>query len=152
ECYVPDRCQNTRSSVKWATFSSYFQVQKPMSILTPTFYDRPALDVARALLGMRLVRQIPGEARISGRIVETEAYTGHDDLASHGRARMTKRNAPMWGKPGHAYVYMSRGIHWMLNVVVEAEGHPAAVLIRAIDPVEGTEAIAARRAGRKTLE
>jgi DNA-3-methyladenine glycosylase len=123
-----------------------------MPPLPVSFYDRQALIVARELLGARLVRCEPGIGRIAGRIVETEAYTGHDDLASHGRLRITKRNAPMWEAPGHAYVYRSRGLHWMLNAVVEPEGQPAAVLIRAIEPLEGLDYIAARRPDRKPLE
>ncbi len=123
-----------------------------MTSFPRTFYDRHALVVARELLGARLVRREPGVGRMAGRIVETEAYTGHDDLASHGRLRITPRNAPMWGQPGHAYVYKSRGIHWMLNAVVEPEGQPAAVLIRAIEPLEGLEVIAARRPDRTPLE
>jgi DNA-3-methyladenine glycosylase len=86
------------------------------------------------------------------RIVETEAYTGHDDLASHGRLRKTPRNLPMWGIPGHAYVYLNYGMHWMLNVVAEPEGHPAAVLIRAVEPLAGLEHIKANRPNRKTKE
>ncbi len=123
-----------------------------MAPLPQSFYDRHALIVARDLLGARLVRYEPGIGRIAGRIVETEAYTGPDDAASHGRKRITPRNAPMWGEAGHAYIYQSRGIHWMLNAVVEPEGQPAAVLIRAIEPVEGLEAIAGRRRDRKPLE
>ena len=120
--------------------------------LPRSFYDRPAPVVARELLGARLVRHEPVVGRISGRIVETEAYTGHDDAASHGRKRITRRNAPMWEEPGHAYVYLTRGLYWMFNVAVEAEGHPAAVLIRAIEPLEGLGVIAARRAGRLPSE
>src|SRR5258706_9769433 len=104
-----------------------------MKPLPRSFYEHYAVIVARDLLGARLVRQEPGQERIAGRIVETEAYTGIEDLASHGRHRRTKRNLPMWETPGYAYVYMSRGIHWMLNIVTEPEDHPAAVLIRAIE-------------------
>jgi DNA-3-methyladenine glycosylase len=89
---------------------------------------------------------------MSGRIVETEAYTGPDDLASHGRNKRTKRNLPMWEAPGHAYIYLSRGIHWMLNVVVEPEDTPAAILVRAVEPLEGVDTIAQRRIDRKPLE
>jgi DNA-3-methyladenine glycosylase len=108
--------------------------------------------VARELLGARLVRVEPGVGRIAGRIVETEAYTGHDDLASHGRLRVTPRNAPMWEESGHAYIYKSRGIHWVLNAVVEPVGQPAAVLLRALEPLEGLETIAMRRPGRERME
>ena len=117
-----------------------------------SFYEHHALVVARELLGARLVRQEPGQERIAGRIVETEAYTGIQDLASHGRHRRTNRNLPMWEAPGHAYVYMSRGIHWMLNIVTEPEENPAAVLIRAIEPLEWLDTIADRRPDRKPLE
>jgi DNA-3-methyladenine glycosylase len=123
-----------------------------MTPLPRLFYDRPALTVGRDLLGARLVRYEPGIGRISGRIVETEAYTGTDDLASHGRNKRTKRNLPMWEAPGHAYVYQSRGIHWMLNMVVEPEDTPAAILIRAVEPLEGVDTIAQRRMDRKPLE
>jgi DNA-3-methyladenine glycosylase len=120
--------------------------------LSRTFYERHSLMVARELLGARLVRAEAGVERIVGRIVETEAYTGIDDMASHGRNHRTPRNLPMWESPGHAYVYMTRGIHWMFNVVTEPEDHPAAVLIRAIEPLEGIDTIAHRRTGRKPLE
>jgi DNA-3-methyladenine glycosylase len=111
-----------------------------------------AVIVARALLGARLVRRLPDGAHIAGRIVETEAYTGIDDMASHGRKRRTPRNLPMWGPPGHAYVYLSYGVHWLLNVVAEPEGQPAAILIRAVEPLNGLEHIAARRIGRLPRE
>ena len=122
-------------------------------ILAADFYNRSALIVARDLLGMRLVRILPDGTRIAGRIVETEAYTGLDDLASHaGRHKRTSRNLPMWKAPGRAYVYFTRGIHWMLNVVVEPEDQPAAILIRAIEPLEGLDAIARHRPDSKPLD
>ncbi len=111
------------------------------------FYNRPALTVARELLGMRLVRLEQG-GRTAGIIVETEAYRGEEDLGCHASAGLTPRTQVMYGEAGHAYVYFTYGMHWMLNFVVEAEGFPAAVLIRSITPTEGLERIAARRVGR----
>lgn len=122
-----------------------------MSDLTPLprdFYAQHATQVARQLLGATLVRRLPDGALIRAKIVETEAYSGTDDLASHGRAKRTPRNLPMYGAPGHAYVYLAYGIHWLLNVVAEPIDSPAAVLIRAAEPLEGAEHIAARRDGR----
>jgi DNA-3-methyladenine glycosylase len=110
------------------------------------FYAHSTLQVARDLLGMRLVRRMDGK-RISGWIVETEAYIGESDLACHARAGRTQRTAVMYGPPGRAYLYFTYGMHWLLNVVTEAEGFPAAVLLRAIHPIEGLEQIAARRPG-----
>lgn len=118
-------------------------------ILSPEFYDRPTLQVARELLGMRLVRILDG-VRLSGIITETEAYIGESDLGCHARAGRTERTAVMYGSPGHAYVYFTYGMHWMLNVVTEAEGFPAAVLLRAIQPLDGLEIISANRQGRDT--
>jgi DNA-3-methyladenine glycosylase len=105
--------------------------------------------VARDLIGSRLVRILDG-ARSAGLITETEAYIGEEDLACHARAGRTPRTAVMYGEPGHAYVYFTYGNHWMLNIVTEREGFPAAVLIRAIHAVEGVEAISKRRQGRDT--
>jgi len=117
-------------------------------ILPVSFYDRDAVDVARALLGMHLVR-VENGARISGVITETEAYRGVEDLGCHAHSGKTKRNEVMFGPPGRAYVYFTYGMHWCLNFVTGAEGEPAAVLIRAMEPLEGLDLIAARRAGRK---
>jgi DNA-3-methyladenine glycosylase len=118
-----------------------------MSPLDRDFYTRDVLTVARELLGQRLVRVVGGE-RLSGRIVEVEAYDGSDDQASHARPGRTERNASMYGPPGHAYVYFIYGMHYCLNAVAEPEGQPAAVLIRALEPLEGIEAMRERRGGR----
>jgi DNA-3-methyladenine glycosylase len=115
------------------------------------FFNRSTLQVARELLGTRLVRLENGE-RTSGIIVETEAYIGEQDLGCHASAGYTTRTQVMYGPPGHAYVYFTYGMHWMLNFVTEAEGSPAAVLIRGIVPTEGIDRIAARRAGRVRAE
>jgi DNA-3-methyladenine glycosylase len=121
--------------------------------LTRRFFQRPTLIVARDLLGARLVRIERGGSRTSGLIVEAEAYVGSDDLGCHARAGRTLRNASMWGPAGHAYVYFTYGMHWCLNVVTEAEGFPAAVLLRALVPVEGRESMRRRRgpAGDRNL-
>ena len=115
-----------------------------MAILAREFYDRPALDVARELLGCRLVR-VQGGQRLAGLILETEAYQGQDDLGSHASAGRTPRAAVMFGPPGHAYVYFTYGMHWMLNAVTGSDGTPGAVLLRAILPVEGLEQMAQNR-------
>jgi DNA-3-methyladenine glycosylase len=115
--------------------------------LPPDFYNRPTLIVARELLGARLVRLLDG-MRLSGIITETEAYIGETDLGCHARAGRTRRTEVMYGRPGLAYVYFTYGMHWLLNAVTEAEGFPAAVLIRALQPEEGVEMICARRQGR----
>lgn len=118
--------------------------------LAPDLFVRPVPEVARALLGARLVSAVEG-ARCGGVIVETEAYGGADDPASHAavRAGRTRRNRSMFGPPGHAYVYRSHGVHWCLNVVTGAEGDPQAVLIRGLEPLEGGAVMERRRGGRR---
>jgi DNA-3-methyladenine glycosylase len=118
--------------------------------LSHSFFKRKSLLVAREILGKRLVRILDGE-RLSGTIVEVEAYIGQDDQASHARPGRTARNASMFGPPGHAYVYLIYGIHHCLNIVTEREGYPAALLIRALEPQEGLETMRERRGGRSDL-
>ncbi len=113
------------------------------------FYAQSTLTVARQLLGARLVRILAGVC-ISGLITETEAYIGETDLACHARAGKTVRTRVMYGTAGRAYVYFTYGMHWMLNAVTEAEGFPAAVLIRAIQADTGLDEIKARRPGVKS--
>ncbi|HWN83079.1 MAG TPA: DNA-3-methyladenine glycosylase [Candidatus Udaeobacter sp.] len=108
------------------------------------FLARPTLELARRLLGMRLVRSVDGQ-RLAGLIVETEAYIGEEDLACHAAAGLTARNAVMYGPPGHAYVYFVYGMHHCLNVVTERRHSPAAILIRALEPESGIAAMAERR-------
>jgi len=114
------------------------------------FFARNTLVIARALLGQRLVRLL-GSERLSGRIVEVEAYVGEGDDACHARCGCTERNAPMYGPPGHAYVYFIYGMHHCFNIVTEREGFPAAVLIRALEPLEGIEKMRSLRGGRPDL-
>lgn len=109
---------------------------RPMTPLPRDFYDRDAEAVARDLLGMLVVHRVGGLARV-GRVVETEAYLGPHDLASHSARGRTPRTGVMFGPPGIAYVYLIYGIHHCLNVVTGPDGHAAAVLIRALEPVEG---------------
>ncbi len=115
-----------------------------MSRLTRAFFERPTPVVARELLGQRLVRVLDGQ-RLSGLIVETEAYGGPDDAASHAYRR-TPRSAIMFGPAGYAYVYFIYGMYFCLNVVTEADGRPGAVLIRGLVPEEGLARMRDRRA------
>jgi DNA-3-methyladenine glycosylase len=115
------------------------------------FYKRSTLTVARELLGQRLVRVIDGQ-RLSGLIAEVEAYIGEDDAACHATCGRTPRNEAMYGPPGHAYVYFIYGMHHCLNVVTEEEGFPAAVLIRALKPLEGLDILRRYRPDRPDRE
>lgn len=107
-----------------------------MSRLTRRFFEDTAPSVARAILGAVLVRVVGGR-RLSGRIVEAEAYRGSGDPASHAFRGRTMRNSVMFGEPGHAYLYFTYGNHWCLNLTTEPLGRPAAVLLRALEPLEG---------------
>ncbi|MBI3941007.1 MAG: DNA-3-methyladenine glycosylase [Acidobacteria bacterium] len=108
------------------------------------FYDRSAVEVARDLIGQVLVRRLDGR-RLMGRIVETEAYVGEDDPACHAARGMTPRNRVMYGPPGFSYVYFTYGMYFMLNVVCGKKGFPAAVLIRAAEPLAGLNAMMRKR-------
>lgn len=112
-------------------------------ILPREFYIRPVQLVARDLLGKNLIRMV-GEQRVGGIILEAEAYDGEQDLACHARVGKTERNKVMYCLGGHAYVYFTYGMHWMLNCVTGDVGYPSAVLIRAIAPTDGLDFISAK--------
>lgn len=109
-----------------------------MQKLPRSFYDRDTATVANDLLGHWLVHQIHGTNRV-GRIVEVEAYLGPHDLAAHSSKGLTDRTRVMFGPPGHAYVYLIYGLHHCMNVVTEREGQGAAVLLRAVEPIENLD-------------
>jgi DNA-3-methyladenine glycosylase len=114
-------------------------------ILPRTFYEHGAVEVARDLLGKKLVH-----GTTAGIIVETEAYLGGDDLAAHSAVGITNRTRVIFGPAGYAYVYLSYGMHDCLNIVAEQPGSPGCVLIRALEPVEGLELMRTRRPGART--
>lgn len=120
-------------------------------ILQRSFYARPTLEVARNLIGKTLVH-LTSRNRLAGVIVEVEAYIGESDPACHAASGMTPRNAPLYGRPGRAYVYKNYGIHFLVNAVTESEGVPAAVLIRAVEPFDGLDVMRKRRQSRGFLE
>ena len=140
----------SRSVTPWAW---RFPVSDRNSEILPgSFFLRKTEIVARDLLGCQ-IRSTVGGVVTEGVIVETEAYVGPHDPASHAAARIgrTRRNETMFGPQGHAYVYRSYGIHWCLNVVTEEAGFPAAVLLRALDPLSGVEKMRERRRGNARL-
>ena len=114
------------------------------NILPRSFYARDTVAVARALLGKIVVHRLGG-AVMAGRIVETEAYLGSGDRAAHSFAGCTARTRVIFGPPGHAYVYLAYGMHHCLNFIAERAGVPGCVLIRALEPLQGIEAMRARR-------
>lgn len=119
------------------------QMDADARVLQPDFYERPATEVAPELIGKLLVYD-DGSAR-AGRIVEVEAYSGHGDPAAHSRSGPTARNATMFGPPGHLYVYLIYGLHWCANAVCAPAGTGDAVLLRALEPIGGSEVMAAHR-------
>lgn len=144
------KVSSSKSVTRWGWRSS----RSPWKgeLLPGEFFRRDAAVVARELLGC-LLRSTVGNRTTEGIIVETEAYVGPHDPASHAAARIgrTKRNGSMFGPPGHAYVYRIYGVHWCLNVVTNDVDYPAAVLVRSLDPVDGTDAMLERRGGKRPL-
>lgn len=117
-------------------------------ILPVSFYARPTLDVLDDIIGKVLVHEVRG-VRTAGIIVEAEAYVGESDPACHAAPGPTPRNRPLYGRPGHAYVYLNYGMHYLVNAVTEPEGSPAAILVRALEPVEGLAVMRRRRRRRR---
>ncbi|MBS3791463.1 MAG: DNA-3-methyladenine glycosylase [Candidatus Bipolaricaulota bacterium] len=120
-----------------------------MNKLIRSFFARDTAEVARDLLGKDLVRNLEPDL-LRGKIVETEAYYGEGDPPSHASSGRTGRSKIMWEKPGIAYVYLIYGVHLMFNVVTESSGKPGAVLIRALEPLEGLDMLESNRGGAGT--
>lgn len=143
---MPRASMRARQATAAATSGS----AAPRHVLGREFYERPTLRVAEELLGKVLVHQTAG-GMASGMIVETEAYVGEDDPACHAAPGPTARNAPLYGVPGVAYVYLNYGIHYLVNAVTERQGRPAAVLIRALEPIDGILLMTKRRSAGGTI-
>jgi len=124
-----------------------FRIVRDVRVLSRGFYERPTLQVAEQLIGKVLAHRTR-EGLTSGVIVETEAYVGEDDPACHASFGRTKRNEPLFGPPGVAYVYLNYGVHYLVNAVTEADGYPGAVLIRALQPLDGIALMIRRRGGK----
>ena len=123
---------------------SGFQKKTRAQLLARSFFNRDPRRVARDLLGKVILRKEGGKI-LAGRIVETEAYLGTNDLAAHAAAGRTARNQVLWGPPGHAYVYFIYGVHYCLNISCLPDGKAGCVLIRALEPVAGCEEMARAR-------
>src|SRR6266852_5669281 len=139
------RCTRSRTRRSTSTSAAVMRNERRLAqrtlrdpvVLGPEFFDRDTVTVARELLGKVLVRELDGH-RLWGRLIEVEAYLGPDDLAAHSRGgRRTARTEVMFGAPGHAYVYLTYGMHWCLNFVTREAGIPQAVLVRALEPGPG---------------
>ena len=113
--------------------------------LTKSFFEQPTLKVAENLLGKFLVVQRDDDKRVAGKIVETEAYIGEDDLACHASKGRTNRSEILYRKAGTVYVYLVYGMYYCLNIVTEHENFPSAVLLRAVEPIEGIDLMKKRR-------
>lgn len=115
------------------------------------FYARPAVDVARDLLGKVLIRKLP-DGEVRGRIVEAEAYAGQTDPGSHAFRGLTARTRVMFGPAGYLYVYFTYGMHFCMNVVTDGEGVAGAVLLRAVEPLDGIDMMETMRGPRPVVE
>ncbi len=136
-----------RETAQWEDRVPWPRLVASSRILRRAFYARATIDVARDLLGKVLVH-----GRAAGRIVETEAYLGLEDLAAHASKGLTARTRVLFGPPGHAYVYLSYGMHECLNIVAEPDGIPGCVLIRALEPLSGIETMRTRRLAARSVE
>lgn len=134
-------------SMTWPDSIPLPQLLRKTRILKHAFYERPTVEVAQALLGKVLVH-----GALAGRIVETEAYLGVDDLAAHASRGLTRRTRVLFGPAGHAYVYFVYGMHECLNLVAESEGKPGCVLLRALEPLAGVEDMRTRRPAARHVE
>ena len=131
--------------LKLSSNRSCIDYAHPMKKLERSFYERETLDIARDLLGKYMIHDT-SDGRTSGKIVEVEAYVGSKDAASHAyRDKYTNRTKVMFGPGGHAYVYLIYGIYYCMNVVTNKENYPEAVLIRAIEPIDGIDLMKKRR-------